>query len=101
MPDEQELFVIDYPRREAAAVWPALKRALATMDLQDPAPPQFRTFTFEPVTEPTKFREHSASFGRIRSKPQPSERESGQFLVIKLRRKKPKLAGRSASRRTR
>ena len=36
MPEEQELFVIDYPARQPQEVWPALKRALATMDLQDP-----------------------------------------------------------------
>jgi hypothetical protein len=36
MPDEQELFVIDYPARQPQEVWMALKRALATMDLQDP-----------------------------------------------------------------
>ena len=36
MPEEQELFVIDYPARQPREVWQALKRALATMDLQDP-----------------------------------------------------------------
>lgn len=35
MADEQELFVIDYPVRPADVVWPALNRALATMDLRD------------------------------------------------------------------
>jgi len=35
MPDEQELFTIDYPARDPDAVWAALKRALATMDLRD------------------------------------------------------------------
>lgn len=35
MPEEQELFVIDYPARSADAVWSALNRALATMDLRD------------------------------------------------------------------
>jgi len=35
MPDEQELFTIDYPARDVDAVWNALKRALATMDLRD------------------------------------------------------------------
>ena len=35
MPDEQELFTIDYPARDAEAVWSALKRALATMDLAE------------------------------------------------------------------
>ena len=35
MTDEQELFVIDYPARQPAEVWPALQRALATMDLKD------------------------------------------------------------------
>lgn len=33
--DEQELFVIDYPVRSSQEVWPALRRALSTMDLQD------------------------------------------------------------------
>ena len=36
MPEEQELFVIDYPARQPEEDWPALKRALATMDLQAP-----------------------------------------------------------------
>ena len=35
MPDEQELFTIDYPGRDPDAVWKALKRALATMDLSE------------------------------------------------------------------
>lgn len=35
MPDEQELFTIDYPARDADAVWSALRRALATMDLRE------------------------------------------------------------------
>ncbi len=35
MPDEQELFTIDYPARDPDAVWNATKRALATMDMQD------------------------------------------------------------------
>lgn len=36
MPTEQELFTIDYPARDPQVVWDALKRALATMDLEDP-----------------------------------------------------------------
>jgi len=36
VPSEEELFVIDYPARSAGEVWPALTRALATVDLQDP-----------------------------------------------------------------
>lgn len=35
MTDEQELFVIDYPARQPDEVWPALQRALATMDLKE------------------------------------------------------------------
>lgn len=34
MSDEQELFVLDYPARQPEAVWAALQRALATMDLK-------------------------------------------------------------------
>lgn len=36
MPGEQELFTIDYPARDVEEVWHALRRALSTMDLQDP-----------------------------------------------------------------
>jgi hypothetical protein len=35
MPDEQEMFVIDYPARRPDEVWGALQRALATMDVKE------------------------------------------------------------------
>lgn len=55
--DEQELFVIDYPARTADEVWPALHRALSTMDLQDADEAQ-RTARFSTGVSLTSWGEH-------------------------------------------
>lgn len=57
MPDEEELFTIDYPARDADEVWPALQRALATMDLQDPDDAE-RTARFSTGVSLTSWGEH-------------------------------------------
>lgn len=57
MPDEQELFTIDYPARDAAEVWPALTSALATMDLKD-ADDAERTARFSTGVTLTSWGEH-------------------------------------------
>lgn len=55
--DEEELFTIDYPARSADEVWPALVRALATMDLRDRDDPA-RTATFSTGVSLTSWGEH-------------------------------------------
>lgn len=57
MPTEQELFTIDYPARDVDDVWQALKRALATMDLQDPDDAA-RTARFSSGVSLTSWGEH-------------------------------------------
>lgn len=57
MSDEQELFVIDYPARQPDEVWPALRRALATMDLRD-ADEAARTARFSTGVSLTSWGEH-------------------------------------------
>lgn len=57
MPDEEELFTIDYPARDADEVWPALRRALATMDLEDPDDAE-RTARFSTGVSLTSWGEH-------------------------------------------
>lgn len=57
MPTEEELFTLDYPAREADEVWQALKRALATMDLEDPDDVD-RTARFSSGVSLTSWGEH-------------------------------------------
>lgn len=87
MSEEHELFVIDYPARQPAEVWTALKRALATMDLQDPDD-HAMTARFSTGVSSTSWGEHMlAVVGRAQdtgARVTIRGRAKGSFLTTKL-----------------